>query len=72
MNKNSLSGFSIGLGVGLVVGGVLGLLFAPQKGSETRKVIKDKADLLIEQVKALPADLRAKFNKATLDDVKKR
>jgi gas vesicle protein len=72
MNKNSLSGFSIGLGVGLIAGGILGLLFAPQKGSETRKVIKDKADLLIEQVKALPADLRVKFNKATLDDVKKR
>lgn len=35
----------IGVGVGL------GMLFAPQKGSETRKMLKEKIDELVDKVK---------------------
>lgn len=43
MNREELSTFGIGLGVGLVAGGILGLLFAPKSGSETRAIIREKA-----------------------------
>ncbi len=38
MNKNVL----VGLFAGVAIGATLGILFAPDKGSETRKKIKDK------------------------------
>ena len=37
--------------LGAAVGGVLGILFAPDKGSETRKKITDKAEDLTGTVK---------------------
>jgi gas vesicle protein len=39
MDKNGLSSFLLGLGVGVAVG----MLFAPKTGEETRQIIKDKA-----------------------------
>jgi gas vesicle protein len=40
MDSKGLSSFLLGLGVGIGIG----ILFAPQSGKETRKLIKDKAD----------------------------
>lgn len=40
----TLAGFAIGVGVGV--------LFAPAKGSETRKKIRDKSDMLIDNFKS--------------------
>ena len=39
MDKNGLSAFLLGLGVGVAVG----MLFAPKSGQETRELIKSKA-----------------------------
>jgi gas vesicle protein len=39
MDKNGLSSFLMGLGVGVAIG----MLFAPKSGSETRELIKNKA-----------------------------
>ena len=39
MDKNGLSSFLMGLGVGVAVG----ILFAPKSGEETREMIKNKA-----------------------------
>lgn len=39
MDKNGLSSFLMGLGVGVAIG----MLFAPKSGEETRQLIKDKA-----------------------------
>jgi len=40
MDKNGLSAFLLGLGVGVGIG----MLFAPKSGSETRELIKNKAN----------------------------
>lgn len=40
MDKNGLSSFLLGLGVGVGIG----MLFAPKSGSETREILKKKAD----------------------------
>ena len=39
MDKNGLSSFLMGLGVGVAIG----MLFAPKSGTETREFIKNKA-----------------------------
>ena len=39
MDKNGLSSFLLGLGVGVAIG----MLFAPKSGQETRELIKNKA-----------------------------
>lgn len=43
--------FVLGLIAGAIVGGALGLLFAPQKGEDTRKDIKDTIDNLANKGK---------------------
>jgi gas vesicle protein len=40
----------IALGAGLAIGGILGVLFAPDKGSETRKKISDSSKKLADKI----------------------
>jgi gas vesicle protein len=49
--------------IGAAIGGVLGILFAPDKGSETRKKLAGKTDELTES-------LKERFN-AILEEAKK-
>jgi len=51
MNKDHAIGLGIGLLSGVVIGGVLALLFAPRSGKETRQLIKDKATAVVDAVK---------------------
>jgi gas vesicle protein len=48
--KNS-SKVLIALGAGLAIGGLMGVLFAPDKGTETRKKISVAGDKLTDAVK---------------------
>ena len=53
--------------IGATAGAALGLLFAPDKGSETRKKITGKASLLNDEIKN-------RFNKSKVaaNDIKER
>ena len=42
MQKNEISNFLIGLGVGIFLGGVAGILLAPKPGKETREILRNK------------------------------
>jgi gas vesicle protein len=67
--KNS-SKVLIALTAGVAVGGILGLLFAPAKGSETREKIADKAGDLADSVKERMAQGKDKLSglKSDLED----
>ena len=52
MSKKGWGKFIIGAGIGAGIG----LLFAPKKGSETRKELKEKADELINKAKEIKLD----------------
>jgi len=54
MDRNGLSSFLLGLGVGVAVG----MLFAPKSGSETREMIKNKAGEGGDFLKQRSADLK--------------
>ena len=43
MSKDSTGGFLTGLMAGALVGAAIALLYAPQTGSETRQLVKEKA-----------------------------
>jgi gas vesicle protein len=51
MNRDHCIGFGIGLLSGAAIGGIIALLYAPRSGKETRKLIGDKANEVVESVK---------------------
>jgi gas vesicle protein len=55
MNKDNCIGFGIGIVTGAVIGGVVALLFAPKSGKETRQIISDKANEVVDAVKGKTA-----------------
>ncbi len=58
---------------GIAIGAVLGILFAPDKGSETRKKINDSFDDLAEKVKStgqkIVSGLKSNSTKKETDDI---
>jgi gas vesicle protein len=49
MSRDSMSGFFSGLIMGAAIGAVVALLYAPQPGTETRRMVKDKASEIKEK-----------------------
>jgi gas vesicle protein len=51
MESKTLTGLAIGLATGVIIGGVVALLYAPKSGKETRQLIKDKATEVVDTLK---------------------
>jgi len=43
VNRDSMDGFFAGLMMGAVIGAAVALLYAPQSGPETRRLVEEKA-----------------------------
>jgi len=59
-DDNKLSYFCLGLGLGVAVG----VLFAPKSGTETRQLIRDKANEGTDYVKRRSAEFRDQASEA--------
>ena len=70
-DNSSGSGFAFiaGLAVGAIVGGMAGLLFAPEAGDETRKKLQEKSKELTEDLHDKFDEFKDTVNEA-LDNVK--
>lgn len=62
-NSNNTGKLVSALLTGVAIGGILGILFAPDKGSETRKKISLKGNGLTNSVKEKFGELVDKFKK---------
>jgi gas vesicle protein len=69
MNKKSGTGFVLGAALGAVIGAIGGVLYAPKKGDETRKELKEKLDEYSEKANAAAKELQDK-SKNIAEDVK--
>ena len=56
---------------GIAAGAVLGILFAPDKGSETRRKINEKGKKMADDVKGKFTEGKEKFNHLK-DDIEKK
>jgi len=69
MSKKSGSGLGK-FALGAALGAGLGLLFAPRKGSETRRELKKKLDELIDKAKEVDAEDVKEMLEAKLEEIK--
>lgn len=68
MEKDFTKGMLIGLAAGAITGAILGVMFAPQSGKETREMISDKMDKL-KDIVARKLNHLGKFTKEKYDQV---
>ena len=63
MNRDVLGG----LGIGIIIGLTIGLLYAPREGRETREMLRERA----EEVREKTAEAYEKAKKTASDVIKK-
>jgi gas vesicle protein len=67
--KNSTCNFITGILVGAAAGVIAGILYAPDKGTETRRKIRENADNLNKDLKTKFEEIQKQVNE-TLDQFK--
>jgi gas vesicle protein len=60
---NSMGTFFLGLAVGAIVGGVTALLLAPQPGTDTRTMLKDRFSRMRDMVRSRAQEAAEKVDK---------
>ncbi len=70
-NGSAMWGFLAGAVLGGAVGAGVALLFAPQSGEETRKMLKEKAEDLSKELDEVKKEIKPKMKKAREDLAKK-
>ena len=68
---NNTSKVVIALAAGVAVGAILGILFAPAKGEETRKKMSEEGQKMAEELKSKFREAKEKFESAGEDFKKK-
>jgi gas vesicle protein len=56
MSDKSGPGFGAGIIMGMAIGAIIGFLFAPRSGKETREMVLDRADDVSATMKDLTAN----------------
>lgn len=59
---NNFSKVLIGVSAGLAAGAILGILFAPDKGAETRKEINDRVKKMADNLESALKKGRERFS----------
>ncbi|OGI01731.1 MAG: hypothetical protein A2Y25_06610 [Candidatus Melainabacteria bacterium GWF2_37_15] len=67
----SVGKFLSGLIVGTAVGGVIGILLAPQSGEETREFISEKSEEMYKNTEDSLKELQGKANDV-IEDIQKK
>ena len=70
MSKEKKSGLGK-FAAGALLGAGLGVLFAPKKGSETRKDLKEKLDNVISKIKSVDTEEVKALFEEKVEDIKK-
>lgn len=70
MSKDSGIGFFSGLVIGAIIGLAVGFLYAPQPGTETRRVVKDKFSNARENVSQAAGRIRGRVQKRMEEEAK--
>jgi gas vesicle protein len=65
--SDAIKWVSVGFGIGLVVGGIVGLLMAPKSGTETREQLKNYAGDLSDKTKDLASNLQERGKQVASD-----
>jgi len=68
MNRDVSSSFLSGLLMGAVIGAVVALLYAPQPGIETRRMVKEKALEVKEKAAKATGKIKESVNSAIKDE----
>lgn len=69
--KKEKSKIAIAAGIGTLIGGTLGILFAPRSGKETRTMIKESISDIKKKVSKIDKESIKNYIDTKLDDIEK-
>lgn len=58
--KEQAGGVGVGFAMGLLIGAVIGILYAPRSGKDTREIIKEKTEVTKEKAEQIIEEAKQK------------